>query len=423
MIIFHNPTELDLEAVRLMGASVKKPGSFGRFGTGLKYGIASVLRAGASLRMFIGPREYRFTSRAVEVRGETFEEVMLERLDDGNWLAESLGFTTQLGRDWEPWMVVRELACNARDEGGDFFLTKQDVPDCFSCENGSTLFALEWPEVEEGWDEVLAGLFVPAEVEPLAEVEGVRILPGKAQHIYHRGVRVMKLPKESAFTYDIAAPVELTEDRTAKYAFIVEENVRRALLSTEDPGIVAASVTHRDGWEGSLKWIDETWRKPAPGFTWLEEVGRLRERRSGLVDGAVKLYLMHRAVKEGKHYGGYYQEATPPALDTALGELEELHVRLKDEDIYVVAELPGGVMSLASEGRIYVTSGLLDSRPYTIARELLLRHLEVASGGDHDTLLEMVTETLLRNSDRLMHDRALLDEERVEEEKELEDAD
>lgn len=425
MIVFHNPGELDLEAVRLMGASVKTPGSFGRFGTGLKYSIASIIRGGGSLRLFLGDREYGFGTLAREVKGQAFAEVVMFEATGGEIGPDiPLGFTTSLGRDWEPWMVVRELACNARDEEGDFALvaTADMEGVSFTAPDGpaETVFILNWPEVEENWEEVLTGLFVPADVEPLTEIEGVRILPGKAQHIYHRGVRVMKLPKQSAFTYDIIAPVDLTEDRTAKYAFIVEEAVRRALLSTEDPGIVAASVSNKDGWEGSLKWTDETWRKPVPGLVWLEEVGRLREARSVLVDGVIKLYLLHRAVKEGKSYGGYYKDATPPALIVALEELEALHVRLKDDSIYVVNELPSGAASIASEGRIYVTSALLDSRPYTIARELLFRHLEIASQGDHDTLLELFVKTLLRNSDPLMSDYALLEEERVPE-KELED--
>ena len=47
MIVFHNPGLIDLDAIRLMGASVKLPDSFGRFGTGFKYGLATVLRGGA----------------------------------------------------------------------------------------------------------------------------------------------------------------------------------------------------------------------------------------------------------------------------------------------------------------------------------------------------------------------------------------
>ena len=416
MIVFHNPGELDLGGVRLMGASVKRPGSFGRFGTGLKYAIASVLRAGASLRMFVGQREYTFTTRPTEVKGETFNEVMLEKRQGGTIHAESLGFTDRLGKDWEPWMVLRELACNARDEGGDYFHTEQELPSCFKPKGGDTLFMLDWPELEASLEEIAADIFIPADLEPLEEIEGVRIFPGKGRHIYHRGVRVMELPKESAFIYDIAAPVDLTEDRTARYAFIVEEAVRRALLSSKDAGVVAAAISHKNGWEGSLKWTDETWRKPEPGLVWLEEVGRLRERHQPLSDGVVKLYLTHRAVREGRSYGGYYEGEAPPALETALSELNDLYVPLEGEDIFVASELPSGVLSMATGGRIYITPELLSARPSLIAKELLTRHLEVLSGGDHDKLLVFTVDKLISNSRVLSRDRELYEEEQQRDE-------
>lgn len=411
MIIFHNPGVIDLEAIRLMGASVKKPGSFGRFGTGLKYAIASVLRGGGSLELYIDRQRYTFETRTAKVKEEDFEEVLLvEQAEEGPLTPIELGFTTQLGKDWKPWMVLRELGCNARDEGGDLTLWEDEN---WGPSGEGTEFTLVWPELEDEWESSLDELFLPTGLEPLEELEGVRIYPGPGKHVYHRGVRIMELPKESAFRYDIVEKVDLTEDRTARYSFIVEEHVRRAVLSSEDPGIVAGAVTNRDGWENSLKWNDETWRKPRPGMVWLEEVGRLREVHKTLTEGVVKLYLLHRAVKEGKSFfGGYRKEETPSALEVALEELEELHFVVRGENIYVVDELPSSSLSMSSDKNIYVSAELLVRRPYEIARELLIRSLESASGGDHDTLLEKVLEPILQNSDLLLRDKQLMEEEK-----------
>ena len=409
MIIFHNPGDLDLEAVRLMGASVKAAGSFGRFGTGLKYAVATVLRGGGRLHMYISGREFGFGTLSREVKGETFAEVILfEYIDGEAWGETPLGFTTALGKDWEPWMAVRELACNARDEGGSF--TRWEDPNWDHCGEGTEI-ALDWPELEASWDETLKELFVPDDLNPLEEVEGILIHPGESGFLYHRGVRVMKLPKKAAFTYNIIAPVDLTEDRTAKYAFIVEENVRRALFLSQDPGIIAAALTNTKGWEGSLKWLDDTWNKPVPGVLWLEEIARLRTRRESLPEGAVKLFLQHRAVKEAKHFGGYYRDETPPSLDIAMGALESLRVELGEEDIYVTRELPAGSMSMASGGRIYLSEELIQQRPYLVARELLTRHFELSAAGDHDKLLEEAVELLLRAHRDLDRDRELYLEE------------
>lgn len=414
MIIFHNPGALDLEAVRLMGASVKAAGSFGRFGTGLKYAIATVLRGGGSLRLFIGDRSFTFDTRPVSLKGEAFEEVVLvEELEGESQTGLELGFTTALGKDWEPWMAVRELACNARDEGGTFSLW--DDPEWAPSGEGTEI-ALDWPELEASWDETLKELFVPDELSPLVEVEGVLVHPGESAFLYHRGVRVMKLPKPSAFTYNIIKAVDLTEDRTAKYAFIVEENVRKALLSCEDPEVIAKAVTNVKGWEGSIKWNDTSWSRPSPGLIWLEEIARLRARGASVADEAKKLFLAHRAVKEAQTFGGYYRDKTPAGLSIALEELESLHVKLKDTDLYVTDELPGEQLSMASGGRIYLSEATLRLRPYIIARELLTRHLELEAAGDHDALLERTVELIVRASETLERDRVhYLEESRVEE--------
>jgi len=42
MLIFSNPGLIDIDAVTTLGVSVKQPGSFGRFGTGLKFAVAEV---------------------------------------------------------------------------------------------------------------------------------------------------------------------------------------------------------------------------------------------------------------------------------------------------------------------------------------------------------------------------------------------
>lgn len=53
-IIFENPGELDLNALRIMGVSVKQSDSpIGMFGTGLKYAVATAMRLGGSVEIVI----------------------------------------------------------------------------------------------------------------------------------------------------------------------------------------------------------------------------------------------------------------------------------------------------------------------------------------------------------------------------------
>jgi len=424
VIIFVNPGLIPLDAIRLMGASVKVEGAFGRFGTGFKYAVATIMRGGGTVRIWRGAEELRFSTRKVEMRGTTFEEVWLDRLirtpgiGAGQWEAVPLGFTTQLGKDWEPWMALRELACNARDEGGDFKLSEMEaVPSCFEAKEGETVIVVLWPEMDEAAKGNEAGVFAP-DTEPLAEALGVRILQGPSQYLYHRDVRVWKLPKPSAFTYDITAAVELTEDRTVKYSFTVVAQVRNALLALEDRDIIRGAVTTSKGrnWEGSFDWAGQDWAPSQPGQTWLEVVAEARNNQElNVSESARNVLLKHQAFRRAEAATWIDQEGANERLSDAAEVLEELGFKLKDVNVFITDALPGGALSAVNKGSVFLTPELLDARVVVIVRELIRRLLELQGGGDHDQLLAAAVSRLfdlaIGTHFRLKRERELFDEE------------
>src|SRR6185312_10809566 len=116
MIIFQNLGEIDIAAVSTFGVSVKEGDNpIGFFGTGLKYAIAVLLRTGHTVAIHSGLTCVDFGLRKAEVRGQEFEFVTMA-IDGGKPV--DIGFTTQLGKQWEMWMAYREIACNCKDEGG-----------------------------------------------------------------------------------------------------------------------------------------------------------------------------------------------------------------------------------------------------------------------------------------------------------------
>lgn len=425
MIVFHNPGLIEANAFRLMGASVKSENAFGRFGTGLKYAVATVLRGGGSIRVHSGERTFNFALEPSELGGKTFDEVVLiEDMGDLPDTTTPLGFTSALGRDWEPWMAVRELGCNARDEGGDFGLID---PATLNPPRVYTMFLVSWPKVEAEWDAVLASTFAPGG-EVLLEEAGVRVLPGPSEYLYHRGVRVWKLPKPSVFTYDITAPVDLTEDRTVKYGFCVVADVRNMILQTEDRGIIAAAVTaNKDTWERGFDWSGQEWSAVPPGATWLDEVAALREKRVSdynapeLSNSASDVMIKHRAFKKVHHSFSWSTfEGEARALNYASDILNDLGMGLEmggDDAIkvYITKMLPGDALSAINGGRVFLAERLLEERTSTIVRELVRRQLELKSGGDHDTLLDFAVEKLfdlaLKQDSSLCRDWALAKEE------------
>jgi hypothetical protein len=101
--------EIDTNALRLMGASVKGDDAIGEFGSGLKYAIACLLREGIHLSVFSGTREINISTVTESFRGSDFRVIIID--------GERTSITTRTGPKWTPREAIRELWSNALDEG------------------------------------------------------------------------------------------------------------------------------------------------------------------------------------------------------------------------------------------------------------------------------------------------------------------
>lgn len=237
MIVFTNPGEIDIRSISTFGVSVKAGSNpIGFFGTGLKYAIAVLLRKGHRVTIMSGESVVQFASAPQEVRGQQFDFVTMA-VDGGE--PQPIGFTTELGKQWELWMAYREIACNCKDEGG----SGQYEPYMVDPEPGFTKIVVQGDEFE--------GVFANAhqfilEDEPLftAGTLEVRNYPG--QHFFYRGVRVADLRAPALYTYNEQAKVELTEDRTVKNAYDIIHRVVGGVLRSKDRRFIRAVVTAPD---------------------------------------------------------------------------------------------------------------------------------------------------------------------------------
>ena len=203
MIHFVTPTALAIEAATTMGVSVKEDGAIGKFGTGLKYAIAGILRLGGSVRIKIDGDKFAFTARESDIRGKTFRIVHCN--------GQPCGFTTDLGKHWEPWQLFRELASNALDEGGCW--TRNPL-------TGRTIITVECREVEAA--EHSEAVFL-ANKEPLVESSfGATIYEGPSPHYYYKGIRAGSFGCVAPVTVDVAHG-DLSEDRLLDLAVVRRE--------------------------------------------------------------------------------------------------------------------------------------------------------------------------------------------------------
>lgn len=373
MICFHNPGLIDLDAVRTMGVSVKNPGSFGMFGTGFKYALATALRGGAKVTLYRGEDKHEFHTEEKVIRGEAFEIVCMD--------GASLGFVVNLGKNWQPWMVLREFGCNARDEGGDFFHTEQELPECFEPREDQTLLMVDWADLDDAWQN-RGDLFL--EGEPIYQNEDVRILAGPSPHLFYRGVRVFKLEKPAAYSYDILAEQMLTEDRTLLGEWSANSLIRNALLEMDSKAALEKAICAGNSYyEGGFNFEQSAqYKKPTRAF--LDAVMEARERGDSNLNGSAKIVLqkhMRRASAEERssYGGGGYHRAINDAFSYAIEALNELGVSFAEEQAFITTdELPEGVLSMVENGRVYVHKELLRRNAREIAEEMLKRWADLA---------------------------------------------
>jgi len=112
-LCIENEGEVENNAFVLLGASTKRgqQNKIGRFGSGACFAVAWLMRNGTPFRVFSGEREIIFSYQTTTLGTETFKQIII----DGH----TTSLTTDAGPEWEEWMAVREIYCNAIDAGGD----------------------------------------------------------------------------------------------------------------------------------------------------------------------------------------------------------------------------------------------------------------------------------------------------------------
>lgn len=240
MIYFYNDGEIDIRAVTTMGVSVKDSANpIGFFGTGLKYSIAVILRIGGKIIIHSGLNKYEFTSQKCDIRGKNFNIVQMNDVD--------LGFTTDLGKTWESWMVFRELYCNCKDENGEISFSK------VSPEAGKTVIEVNCSQIEAEYNN--RDKFLIGDRKLVAKARNVEIFQkiNNENLLFYRGIRVNLSQKDTMFDYNVLSPMPLTEDRTVD-SYTIEYRLRENIsYHLKDKSVLKKILTaHPNSFEGSM---------------------------------------------------------------------------------------------------------------------------------------------------------------------------
>lgn len=257
-IVIRNRGEIEVEALKLLGASTKRDDKdkIGTFGSGLKYALAYLLRNESQFHLFSGRDEVNFSKQEVTLRDKRFQRVKIN--------GEDTSITTSWGENWQQWQIFREIVSNALDEPGfNISLAKSFKP-----RRGFTQFVLNYEEFKEVYDnlDTFFNFDLINQTEPsILKKDHYRL------SVYKRGVQVIQEKLTSLFNYHLP-DISLNEERIAD-SYTVSRAICKLLATTEDKNVIRklydSIVEGEDNYE-TREFLSRSWWSEKLSEQWLE---------------------------------------------------------------------------------------------------------------------------------------------------------
>lgn len=258
-LVIRNDGKLDIMGLLLMGASTKRGNKdlIGEYGSGLKYAIAILLREGLECFVLSGLSQISFSTEEVDLRGKTYERIVIDT-GDRQILTN---YTTDMGPDWELWMAIREIYCNAIDEGGHTIqeLEYNDIyDDLYNCklwQDNKTFFVIKINEdledIINNWEWFFSFDRHAHLVMEVPNVLKVYSPLGEKSTIYRKGIRVAFSDLPGCYDYDFH-DIDINELREAKDFYQIRETLKNAMLHYFDSEVIKEILASKDTWEKQI---------------------------------------------------------------------------------------------------------------------------------------------------------------------------
>jgi len=413
-LLIQNQGLIDPLDLSLMGASPKRDdhSKIGYFGSGNKYALATLLTHKIPFRIFSGMNEIHVKTRPIERKGKTFDQIYMEMQE----IVIETSLTTQMGPQWKPWYAVREVYCNAIDEGN-----QQVIPmtDTVQPADGMTRFYIG---ITEEIEPVIANwhkYFSSDRFDTFEELPGLKLFfkLDKGLRIYRKGVLVYEDDQMDAlFDYDLAE-AEIDETRTLKSIYnakwsiekIIDtkgsvELLRRILKNIHISTIEKKRIIERDMDFGYFASENKSnWAEAMKGFNFINEsvAGRYQDAQehdntlilpssiiNRLVDNVTEDVTTFGVPRKGMRYPfkpvtiddmqSAMIEECIAFLDKAGLDFNGLNIQVVEFDNYAVR---GTTDMLKS---IYIGKGALEAGKRSVAEVLLEEwfHIESKMGDE-----------------------------------------
>lgn len=241
---YKNPGLVEIQSLTTFGVNVKEnENAIGHFGTGFKYGTGIVMRLGGKVTVYRGLEKYEFFTREETIRGKSFKMVHMLKPDGTD---VPVGMTSEVGKNWQPWMAYREFRCNAQDEKGFTTMSPQKP------EEGHTTIVVECEDLDLAHQKQHIYFVTTDPTFQLEELDLHPYVEGD-DGIFYKGVRVGEFREVCMFRYNFTSGIMLSEDRTISSAYYVEAAIRRSYAQCTDTQLLYKVFTaHTDTMEARI---------------------------------------------------------------------------------------------------------------------------------------------------------------------------
>jgi hypothetical protein len=370
-LLFTNPGTLEIELVKLLGVSVKEgTDPIGFFGTGLKYALAAAMRLGGSMTIITGGKEYEVGGQKITLRDKEFTQVTLD--------GEPLGFTTELGKQWEAWMVVRELYSNALDEGGETVASERELSDM--AHESNTVIALRGQCFVDVWNERGRYFLALDRERPIVRSEYLDVYLGKGRTVFYRGIKIHETQIPMLYKYNLIEKVTLTEDRTLKHSFTFDNLMEQAIVTSTDRDFIMRLLTAGElMYEGRLDF--DMFCPPDLSDVFKAVCDDLLERMPENANKAALRFYQKQTNTERPMVPAILTRVQQMQLDRAISFVRGLGCDYLDMyPIHMVKWLGQGQHGLAKEGKIYLAADCFDRGTKYVASTLFEEYVHCHHG-------------------------------------------
>lgn len=380
-VIFENPGVLDIRALTMLGINAKmKENAIGSFGTGLCYAAAVSVRLSVGFAYQNGRADpITHTGEVIkhegDFRGKAFEFLKLRYYDDvqGDYhYGADLPFTTEFGKNWEMWQVIRELESNCRDENGRSYLS-DTVP---APEENVIRFILEGSLAVEAFKK-LGEIFFDKKYEgsQITDIPSLgQIVCVPSTVVYYRGIQAFSSEKQWMNTYNLLPQMTLTEDRTIKHTYDMTTNIVSMIMCCKDRDIIRRVLIVDESKPCHENGLNQYYRFDVPEHITFWEVAEelFDNPRIRLNQSVTSLIIKYRAANRPLVEKDL-DDLDAVMLSRAISLAGELGLFAQDYKVSIVDALPNDALGQAwpSDKRIAISARNFEMGWQTVAGTLI----------------------------------------------------